>query len=325
MQNFLIIQTAFLGDVILATPIVAELKRIYPEARIDVLVRKGNESLLINNSKINKIFIWDKKGGKYRSLLRNIKNIRKVIYDEVITLQRYTNAGLVTLFAKTKRRIGFDKNAFRSMYTKTVKHSLEGENHEVERNLSLIAHHGAQKLVRPELFPSSNDMELVEDYKSETYFCLAPASVWATKKLPASGWTELINLLLQKGEVKLLGGPDDHDLCDDIQKEFPGGVHNLAGKLTLMQSAALMKDATMNYVNDSGPLHIASAMNAPTRAFFCSTVPKFGFGPLADDAKVIETPLGLDCRPCGNHGFTKCPLGHFKCGKSIVINEESIA
>lgn len=324
MQRFLIIQTAFLGDVILSTPVVSELNRIYPEAKIDVVVRKGNESLLANNPKINHVFVWNKNQGKYKSLLQIIKAIRKNKYDEVITLQRYANAGLMTLLAKTKSRIGFDKNAFSKMYSKTVSHSMTDGTHEVERNLKLIAHHGAQQLIRPELFPSDNDREEVKTYIKESYFCLAPASVWETKRLPTYKWVELIHLLLKRGNIYLIGGPTDFELCESIRKEFPEGVQNLAGKLSLLQSAVLMKSATINYVNDSGPLHIASAMNTPTRAFFCSTIPEFGFGPLAEDSKVIETKKKLDCRPCGFHGHHKCPLGHFDCGHTIEITEENV-
>ncbi|WP_240612527.1 glycosyltransferase family 9 protein [Brumimicrobium salinarum] len=269
MQRFLIIQTAFLGDVILATPVISELKRIYPEAMIDIVVRKGNESLLNNNPMIGNVFVWNKTKGKYKSLFETIKSIRKQTYTEVFTLQRFTNAGLMTFFAKSKRKIGFDKNAFSRMYTKTVPHSLLDGSHEVERNLRLIEHHQAHPLIRPSLFPSFSDFKAVSKYKGKTYFCLAPASVWETKKLPFHQWIKLIKILLNEdSKVYLLGGPNDFDLCKSLQNEFNGNVINLAGKLSLLQSAALMKDAKMNYVNDSGPLHIASAMNAPTRAFF---------------------------------------------------------
>ena len=116
----------------------------------------------------------------------------------------------------------------------------------------------------------------------------------------------------------LLGGPDDHELCEDI-KVFSqrNNVYNLAGKLSLMQSAALMKDAKRNFVNDSGPLHIASAGNASVSAFFCSTIPEFGFGPLSDDSNVIEVN-DLTCRPCGLHGHKACPKGHFHCGNGLI-------
>ncbi len=80
-----------------------------------------------------------------------------------------------------------------------------------------------------------------------------------------------------------------------------------------------MEGAAMNYVNDSAPLHIASAMNAPVTAVFCSTVPAFGFGPLRENGRVVETKEKLDCRPCGLHGYKACPKGHFRCALGIDV------
>lgn len=324
MKHFLIIQTAFLGDVILCTPVVSELKRIYPDALIDIVVRKGNESLLQNNPKLNEVFVWNKKHGKYKSLVSIIKQIRKNKYDEVINLQRFTSAGLMCLRTKANSKVGFTKNAFSFIYNKKLPHNIGDGRHEVERNLSTIAHHGARNLTRPELYPSEEDYSFVERWKETNYFCLAPASVWETKKLPFKKWIELIDILKEKGAVYLLGGPDDLELCERINKRVNGAVTIIAGQLSLLQSAALMKDANMNFVNDSGPLHLASAMNAPTRAFFCSTIEDFGFGPLSDDSKVIEIDYDLHCRPCGLHGYHSCPKGHFKCGNEIVIKASII-
>lgn len=325
MKHFLIIQTAFLGDVILCTPVISELKRIYPDASIDIVVRKGNESLLQNNPHINEILVWNKKQGKYKSLVSIIKQIRKKEYDEVINLQRFTSAGLMCLRAKSKSKIGFNKNAFGFIYSKKLPHNIGDGRHEVERNLSTIAHHGARELIRPKLFPSKDDYSFIEQWKDANYFCLAPASVWETKKLPFKKWIELIDILKEKGTVYLLGGPDDIELCEKIKKRVNGEVTILAGELSLLQSAALMKGADMNFVNDSGPLHLASSMNAPTRAFFCSTIKDFGFGPLSDNSKVIEINYDLDCRPCGLHGYHSCPKGHFKCGNDIDIKSSILS
>lgn len=323
MKHFLLIQTAFLGDVTLCTPVISELSRIYPEAKIDVVVRKGNESLLANNPHIHHLFIWNKKEGKYRSLVKTIKQLRQNRYDEVINLQRYSSSAIMTLFAKSKMKIGFSTAAMRWVYHKVVPHSLSSGKHEVTRNLSTIQHHGAKDLVRPEMFPSEADFEFVQNYKNQPYYCLAPASVWFTKQLPKEKWLELVAKLETTGKVYLLGGPDDLILCDEIANQ-KASVEVLAGKLNLLQSAALMRDAKMNYVNDSGPLHIASAMNAPVRAFFCSTIPDFGFGPLSDNSKVIQTSENLSCKPCGNHGFMACPKGHFKCGYQINVADSMI-
>ncbi|MEX2485503.1 MAG: glycosyltransferase family 9 protein [Brumimicrobium sp.] len=320
MKQFLIIQTAFLGDVILCTPLISELNRIYPNAKIDIVVRKGNEYLLKNNPKINQVYIWEKKKGKYKSLISVIKQVRKNKYTEVINLQRFTSSGLICLFSISNLKIGFDKNVMSFMYDKRIKHDMNNGEHEVSRNLKTITHHGAKSLIRPELFPSEEDYTNVEKFKNEEYFCLAPASVWETKKLPLNKWVELIKILNKKGQVYLIGGSDDIKLCNSLLEKLDKTPVILAGKLSLLESAALMKDAKMNYVNDSGPLHIASAMNAPTRAFFCSTVERFGFGPLAEDSKVLEVNYDLYCRPCGIHGYKACPEGHFKCGNDIELN-----
>ena len=156
----------------------------------------------------------------------------------------------------------------------------------------------------------------LEEFQNQPYVCFAPASVWQTKQLPIDKWNALA-----KNENKLIyliGGPDDHALCETIKTQSPNRIINLAGRLSLMESIALMKGAFRNFVNDSGPLHFASAVNAPVTAFFCSTVTDFGFGPLSDDSEVKEV-TGLPCRPCGLHGKKECPEGHFKCGKEMVV------
>jgi len=74
----------------------------------------------------------------------------------------------------------------------------------------------------------------------------------------------------------------------------------------------------MNYLNDSAPMHFASAVNAPVTAVYCSTIPGFGFGPLSDKKFILETKQLLDCRPCGLHGYKACPRGHFHCAWHIA-------
>lgn len=321
MQRFLIIQTAFLGDVILATPVISELKRLYPDAKIDVLVRKGNESLLYGNPHIHEVLVWNKKEGKYASLFGLLKKIRQTKYDEVIGIQRFFNAGLLTGLSNAPSRIGFANSSLRALLTKKVAHHFGNGMHEVARNLSLLAHHpGVVNIKRPELYPSAQDADVIAPLLTSHYYCLAPSSVWFTKQLPEEKWIELMNSLPGEASIYLLGGPDDESLCQRLAEASSHlHVQLLAGKLTLLQSALLMKHATRCYVNDSGPLHLASAVNAPVTAFFCSTLPDFGFGPLSEDAQVIEVP-NLSCRPCGMHGHQSCPEGHFACGKQIDLS-----
>lgn len=322
MQRFLIIQTAFLGDVILATPVLAELKRIYPHAKIDVVIRKENESLLQNNPHIDHVFIWDKKNRKYRSMLKLIGELRRQRYDEVINLQRFSSSAIITLFCRSRIKIGFDSAALRFVYSKKIPHNIGNGEHEVRRNLKTIQHHGGAGIKRPELFPSDADFAKVSLYKSVgNYVCLAPASVWFTKQLPEEKWVELIHRLSSlQCTAYLLGGPNDKALCKRIASTSSMAVV-LAGDLSLLESAALMKSAQMNYVNDSGPLHLASAMNAPTTAFFCSTTPLFGFGPLSEIKTIVESSTKPSCKPCGLHGLASCPKQHFACGNEIEIDQ----
>jgi len=315
VNRILIIQTAFLGDVILATAAVNELHRIYPSASIDFLVKKGNESLLANNPKINKVYTLDKQFGKLREIRRLTHEIRAINYDCVFNFHRFGSSGMITLLSGAKQKFGFKKNPFSRFFTKRFEHSIGDGTHEVERNMLLLKEFGAQSTARPELFPSESDYALAAAYQANAYFCMAPASVWFTKQLPVHKWVELIQQLDRSKTIYLLGAPSDAQLCDEIiAKSECSNCVNLAGKLSLLQSAALMSKAERNFVNDSGPLHIASAMNAPVTAFFCSTVPDFGFGPLSDDS-VIKEVKDLDCKPCGLHGFMECPKGHFKCGE----------
>lgn len=321
MDKILIIQTAFIGDVILATPIIEKLSSFYPEAKIDFLVRKGNEGLILEHPKLNRVLVWNKKRNKYSNLFKLIRTIRSEKYDSVINVQRFFASGLITVFSNSSLKIGFAKNPLSFLFNKTYEHKIRGL-HETNRNLSLIQEITDKKYVGPKLYPRKIDYANIEKYNGLPYLCIAPTSVWKTKEFPQVKWVELILSLNDNFIIYLLGGPADFAACEEIRIHTERkNVINLSGKLSLLASAALMEKAKMNYVNDSAPMHMASAMNAPCNAIYCSTQPSFGFGPLSTDSKIIETDIELSCRPCGLHGKKECPLGHFECGHSIKISD----
>ncbi|MGC9375943.1 MAG: glycosyltransferase family 9 protein [Bacteroidales bacterium] len=322
MVKFLVIQTAFIGDVILATPIIEKLHHFYPDSQIDFLLRKGNENLLRNHPYIDNIIVWKKKQNKIKNLLKVIQHIRQKKYDYVINLQRFASTGIITALSGAKLKVGFNKNPFSFTFSRSFKHEIGNGKHEVERNLQLIEEITDTSFYKPKLYPAREDFEIVSEYKMHPYICIAPTSVWFTKQFPAQKWIDLLKIFNERYKVFLIGGPEDKKACDKIMEQSGlNNITNLAGELTFLQTSALMKNATMNYVNDSAPMHMASAMNAKTTAVFCSTVPAFGFGPLADHSKVVETEEHLDCRPCGLHGFKECPKGHFKCAYTIKTEQ----
>jgi ADP-heptose:LPS heptosyltransferase len=239
----------------------------------------------------------------------------------IFHLHRFASSGIIAALSKGKKLYGFKKNPLSFFYSKSFPHEIGNGLHEVDRNLSLLEPLHFNPLIRrPSLFPSNSDVEKVSSLRKDNYFCIAPASIWATKQLPKEKWIDLTLKLSELGNVYVLGGPNDYSFCQEIIDQSSKKAKNLAGQLSLLQSAELMRNAERNFVNDSGPLHLASAVNAKVTVFFCSTIPAFGFGPLSDDSKILEIQEKLDCRPCGLHGFKTCPKGHFKCGDiSITV------
>jgi ADP-heptose:LPS heptosyltransferase len=324
-RTFLVIQTAFIGDVVLATAIVESLHRSFPDALIDMLVRKGNEPLLANNPCLRSVLVWDKKVGKIGHLLALLGRIRAARYSDVINVHRYASSGLLTAFSGAGERTGFDKNPFSMFFTRRVTHEIGNGKHETERNQQLIGYLAGTTLSKPKLYPSARDSEAVRKYQEHPYICIAPGSVWFTKTFPMEQWVAFIRLYASKVAgtlIYLIGSASEKRLCDRILSDCPGlPVESLAGQLSFLESAALMRDALMSYVNDSAPLHIASAVNANVTAVYCSTVPAFGFGPLSDNSVIVEPPTALECRPCGLHGLRACPKGHFNCARTIDIQQ----
>ena len=323
IKKILLIQTAFIGDAVLVTALIESLKKIDPTFEISILVRKGNEVLFKYNPHIQKIFIWDKKK-KWVSFYKTLKKVRKEKFDVLFCIQRHFTMGLFTILSKAKIKVGFCENPFSFFFDKKVPYKLKNNEHEIERNLNLAKQiFTFIPLEKPKLYFSDNEFKSIKSYQSVPYVCMAPSSVWKTKQLPISKWVELIEK--QAITVYLLGGKDDETLNDRIINLVKNktNVINLAGKLDLLESTALMKSANMNYVNDSAPMHLCSSVDAPVTVFYCSTVPEFGFKPLSNINLIVETKLKLPCRPCGIHGKQKCPKKHFSCGHSIDINEVS--
>lgn len=318
-KSFLVIQTAFIGDVILATALIEKLHKVFPDAAIDFLLRKGNESLLIGHPYLREVLVWDKKQGKIRNLLKMAGRVRSNHYDVVINTHRYASSGLITVFSGASQKIGFKKNPWSFTFSRSVQHEFGTNVHEIDRNQKLIESLTDSTYELPRLYPSDQDFERVKKFQTGRYLCVAPTSVWFTKQFPSTQWIDFIKTITnQFDHVYLLGASGDKSVCDSIKNEVARDqVVTLAGQLSFLESAALMKGALMNFVNDSAPMHLASAMNAPVTAVYCSTIPAFGFGPLSTKSFSIQTSEKLSCRPCGSHGYKACPQGHFKCATTI--------
>lgn len=331
-KKILIIQTAFIGDVVLSISLVKILKECQKDIEIDFFCIQETANLLNGNSLINEIIVYDKKGTDkgFTGLIKIIKKIRDRKYDIVISPHRSYRSALISFFSSSQNRISFDRSSLSFLYTQKVKY--QKGVHEIIRNLKLLEPLGIQKaeIVKPDLFPSDVDRTTVDKiFKShgikenDRLLVVAPGSIWFTKRFPENKFTKLINYFSEDDvKIALIGSKSDSELCDRIVNASTNKmVINLAGELSLLQSAELLERAKLLITNDSAPLHIANSVDTNVIAIFGATVPAFGFYPYGESDVVFEIK-SLDCRPCGIHGSSKCPIKTFDC--MLRINEKEI-
>lgn len=330
-RNIIVIQTAFAGDVILTLPLVQVLKQVYPISNIDFVVIPQTMSLLINHPDIRDIIVYDKYGDHsgISGIFHIVSKLKEKQYDVAIVPHRSLRSALITSVARIPVRVGFNNSAGRWFFTHIVKYN--SSVHEIERNLSLLSglRVDYKKMELPRLYPSSYDRQKVDEIlrvrgigESTDFLTVAPGTVWATKRWLEERYSELIDRICSNGlSVCLVGGNEDKDLCNRIvQKVSADNVYSLAGEITFLQSAELIKRSRLLICNDSAPLHIASAVGTPVVVIFGATVPEFGFGPIGILNRVVQIN-GLKCRPCSIHGGKKCPIKTFDCMKRITVED----
>ncbi|MBK8945504.1 MAG: lipopolysaccharide heptosyltransferase II [Ignavibacteriae bacterium] len=314
IKKILVIQTAFIGDAILSTPILREIKKIYPTSKLDILVIPQTSNLFKHNPHISKIIEFDKREKLTRifSFFKVLKIVFIEKYDAVISIQSSFTSSIIMLIGRIKIRIGYPRQ---KLLTHTI--NLIKGLHLRKRVLKLLEPFGDFIFNdETELFWSEQEEKKIDMLlnRSDGIFRLgiAPSSAQFTKQWPKEYFKELIKLLSNHNlEIFLIGGKEDKLLCNEIAEINAAKIKNLAGELSLLESAALIKNMNLILSNDSAPMHIANAVKTDVIAIFGPTVKNFGFYPYRENDKILE--VELDCRPCGKHGGSKCPLDHFKC------------
>jgi heptosyltransferase-2 len=329
--KILVVQTAFPGDVILTIPAIEALHRSFPQARISVVAIPSASGVLLHHPAVDEVIVYDKRGDErgIRGILDLSARLRREKFDVAVIPHRSIRSALIVWLALVPRRIGFSTSAGRLLFTDIV--AYVPNIHEIQRNLSLLRPLGIERVpdALPTLYPDENDRDTVDRLLASrstgkvggelrAMVGLAPGSVWNTKRWPLEHYSRLGKLLAGSGHtVALIGGREDRELCEAIASAIGDtGVLNAAGRLTLLQSAELIRHCRIIVSNDSAPVHLASAMQTPVIAIFGPTVPSFGFAPQGRDDEVIEHP-GLTCRPCSIHGGDVCPIKTFVCMRKI--------
>jgi heptosyltransferase II len=314
----LVIQTAFLGDVILTTPLLSRLAE--QNGPVDVVTTPAAADLLENHPAVANVLRYDKRGAArgWRGLRKLGAELRHRHYERVYLPHRSLRSAVLALWSGANERIGCDDIPAVITYTTRVPRARNG--HEVERILALAGRHGGEPpSVTLGLTPaddSAAEAWLLGHDVSSPFVAVAPGSIWATKRWPY--YAELTARLQQPSVV--VGSADDARLAAAIVDTSSGRVVSAAGALSLPQSAALIRRAAVLVTNDSAPLHLATAVGTPVVAIFGPTVPEFGFGP----RRRGDITVGYDelpCRPCSKHGPPKCPLGHHRCMRDLSVEQ----
>lgn len=325
-KRILIAQTAFLGDIVLTTALIRETRKLFPNAEIDFLTAPRTVNLVKNDPHLREVVVFDKHNHKYRNFLKLIPELRKKNYDLAIIPHSYLTTNLLVLLAGIKERVGFNRRISRFLLTQRIEY---GTGHVSQRILNLLKAFTNEKLSpETELHYTQQEKEKALKFlpEGEKIIAIAPGSVWATKRWPLEYFTELSGLLVKSGyQIVLIGSSQENELAEKIIADADIKAVNACGKLSLMESCALIDAVDLLVCNDSAPLHLANAVETPVFAMFGPTVKDFGFYPYRESDHLFE--IDLKCRPCGLHGGNKCPLGHHNCMRKItpeIVHKEII-
>ena len=315
----LVIQTAFLGDVVLTTPLLAALAEQH--GPVDVVTTPAAAPLLETHPAVRQVIPYDKRGRDrgLAGLLRLARRLAAGGYEAAYLPHRSLRSAALAFLARVPRRIGF-ADGWPLLYTESRR--PPGTGHEIDRLLGLVDAPGGSPA--PRLYPRPEDEMVVDRCLSEAgitgdFVVLAPGSIWATKRWPY--YEELASGLAARVAIVVAGGGEDEDLGRNIAeavRRSGGRGLDTCGRLTLLQSAALIGRAQLLVTNDSAPLHFASAMGTRVVALFGPTVPEFGFGPIGEGDLALGV-TALECRPCSDHGPAVCPLGHHRCMRDLHV------
>jgi len=313
-MKVLVIQTAFLGDLILTIPL------------LEVLSENGYAVHLIGLAQFKEIFekhpavkkyiSFDKKGKDkgISGFLKILKEIKKENYDVLISPHRSTKTGLLAFLSGIKKKIGFDKGGARIFMDITVEYSKN--SHEIERNLQLIEPLNLKKKNFDFFIPvEENIVKNLREELKDGFIVFSPGSNWKTKIWPFEYWKELAQRLSEKEKIVFVADKEYFKLKEDKN------ILNLMGKTNLEELIAIVKLSKMVVSGDSAIIHIASSFKKKTVEIYGPTIKEFGFYPYNTEYRIAEISKNiLKCRPCSIHGPDRCPLGHFKCMKDLKVD-----
>jgi heptosyltransferase II len=332
-KKILLARTDRLGDLVLTTPAIKAIRKAYPDAYIAMVVRPYAYLVVKDNPYLDEVILYDKYG-EHRSFIATIRfgmYIRRRGFDRAVIFHPTNRMHIIAYIANIPRRIGYD-NKLKFLLTDKIKNTKhEGAKHEKDYTLDTLKPLGIE-IAENELLVPVDDIskKQAEDIlarhgfkKSDKIIAIHPGASCASKIWPSERFAKLSDLLITRHNVKIiiLGGNDKRDmLCVDVLKKFmQNKAIFLNGILDITQLAAVLQKAVVFISNDSGPVHVATAIGTPVVDIFGRAQPGLSpsrWGPLG--LKDIVIHKDVNCRDkCLAHNCKKS----FACIRAISVDD----
>jgi lipopolysaccharide heptosyltransferase II len=317
-NNILLIDLAYIGDLLMATPAISEIKKNYPGARIAVLCSPLSSEVLKRNPDIDEIIEYHKESAGFSGMLRMARSLRQRRFNVAFIFHRAFGSAVLAFLAGIRKRVGFSTECRRMLLTDPVR--LDKAKHRADNDLAVLKAVGLEVDENAPLvfIPDPADENfpreaLDDDAIRRGYVVLNPNASWETKKWPLDRFKALVERI--DNEIGLvpvgIGSGGEKDVVSGM---LNGRGVNLAGRTSLSQLAVLCREAVAVVSNDSGPMHIAAAMDSNLIAIFGPTSPA-RCGPRSERAVVLRDE-GLDCIGCYKK---QCDIG-LECMDKVDVD-----
>jgi heptosyltransferase-2 len=330
-KKILIIRTDRIGDVILTTPAIKALRQSFPHSFIAMMVSPLTKDIVEGNPYLDEVIVYDKKGkdkGIF-SFWRFVSNLKKKNFDISLNFHTKKRVNLISYLAGIKQRIGYDNNKFSFLLTKRLKDTrIEGKRHEAQYCLDVLKEIGINSQDLQLFMPLKDSSEkwaekiLKENNigAADILIAIHPDASCPSKRWPIERFSQLSNRLIEEKNFKvaIISGKKDSYIVKMVKRYLRYPVIDLSGQTSVSQLASLLKRARLLISNDSGPVHIASAVGTPVIAIFGRSqkgLSPVRWGPLGE--KNIILHKDVHCKICLAHD---CKMG-FLCLSAISVRE----
>ena len=331
MARVLVIRLSSLGDILLTTPVLRLLRQHYPAAQIDFLTKVTYRDVLCTNPCVDRLLLLEPQQG-FMEILRSLRQTR---HDVVVDLHRTLRSRLLYRGLLAQRKLTYAKRTLRrALLVHLSWNTLRTMTPVPELYVAPLRRLGITASLPPlEMHLTTESREAMDTYVKQELpasvrrplLAVAPGAHWATKRWPVERFATVAQELAQTqgAAVVVLGSGEDARLAQELCQRLSVPVLNTTGKLPLMHTAALLQQCRLLLSNDSGLMHMATALRVPVVAIFGPTVQEFGFYPFKACAQVVSAEL--TCRPCSTKGSRRCPRGHHHCMQQVTVAQVGAA